>query len=582
MGVVGTVYLSGCNYQVGYDLISQSVENNTSYVKFWGILNVTNSYVSWSSGKATVWGASANLNTRYNKGSYLVVQQYVTLYHNADGTYSHSLGGTLSTTYVSGTAQGTFSLPTIPRASQPSCITWPNTTSNVGAIGGDPFLIHMNRKSTAFTHTVRYSWYNKSGTIATNVTDNCQWAIPADFAEDIPDRSTSWGQIFVDTYNGSTFIGTKSVVFYCNVVNSNPTFNCAYLDTNSTSVAITQNNQQLIQNISTLRVNITDAEALNYATLSSAKVTINGVDYEATLSGSSVSIDVGTLNIAQNIDASVTVIDSRNLSTTKTLNLQILEWQQPNAIITLNRQSNYYSETDIKVDANYSSLDNKNTITIQVRYKKTSDSSYGAYQTLQDNVTSVLTLDNLYQWDVQVKLTDRTNAVTTYNLSIDKGMPIFYIDRLKNSLGLECFPENNNSLEINGDIFITDKYDSNKYKIYNNYEYSTTKETIVGVWVDSKPIYKKTFYVSSLPNNNWVNKAHNISNIDMIIDIQGIMRTPSNGTTVPINFSGTSALYGAGNALCVRADRTNIVIGDTTNWSSNEAYIHLFYTKTTD
>ena len=450
MGSVARVYLSGCNYEIGYDLISQSTENNTSYVKFWGILHVTNSYVAWSRGTANVWGSNTTLSTRYNKGDYEVTNQYVTLYHNSDGSYSHSLGGTLSTSYTSGTAQGTFSLPTIARASQPSCITWPNTTSNVGAIGGDPFYIHMNRKSTAFTHTVRYEWYNKSGTIATDVTDNCQWSIPADFSEDIPNAATGSGTIYVDTYNGSTLIGTKSVVFYCNVVNSNPTFDCAYLDTNSTAVAITQNNQQLIQNISTLRVNITNARALNYASLSSAKVTINGVDYDATLSGSSVSIDVGTLNIAQNIDAVVTVIDSRNLTTSKTLNLQILEWQQPNAIITLNRQSNFYSETDINVDANYSSLDNKNTITIQVRYKKASDSTYGAYETLQDNVTAVITLDNLYQWDVQVKLTDRTGASTTYNLSVDRGMPIFYIDRLKRSIGIDCFPTQETSLEILG------------------------------------------------------------------------------------------------------------------------------------
>ena len=172
MGSVARVYLSGCNYEIGYDLISQSTANNTSYVKFWGILHVTNSYVSWSRGTANVWGSNTTLNTYYSKGDYEVTNQYVTLYHNSDGSYSHSLGGTLSTSYTSGTAQGTFSLPTIARASQPSCITWPNTTSNVGAIGGDPFTIHMNRKSTAFTHTVRYEWYNKSGTIATDVTES--------------------------------------------------------------------------------------------------------------------------------------------------------------------------------------------------------------------------------------------------------------------------------------------------------------------------------------------------------------------------------------------------------------------------
>lgn len=153
---------------------------------------------------------------------------------------------------------------------------------------------------------------------------------------------------------------------------------------------------------------------------------------------------------------------------------------------------------------------------------------------------------------------------------------------------------NNNSLLGSGNINFGDalpigtevEYDGSTIpngweQVDDIHEYSTAEHK-VGTWINGKPIYSKTFYIASLPNNNWTNVAHNIANIDMIIDIKGIMRTPSNGVTVPLNFAGTSALYGSGNALCVRADATNIVIGDSTNWSANEAYIHLEYTKTTD
>ena len=190
-------------------------------------------------------------------------------------------------------------------------------------------------------------------------------------------------------------------------------------------------------------------DAKKGASLSSAKITIDGTTYTGTISGSICSINVGTLNLASNTTASIVVTDSRGFSTTHQLPITILDWQLPNAIITLERQSNYYSETDIKVDANYSSLDNKNQITIKARSKKTNESTYGAYTTLQDNVTSVLTLDNLYSWDVQVLVEDLIGS-TTYNLSIGIGLPIFYIDRLKRSVGVECFPQDNNSLEING------------------------------------------------------------------------------------------------------------------------------------
>lgn len=110
---------------------------------------------------------------------------------------------------------GTWELDNIARASQPSCITWPNTTDDVGNMG-NTITIHMNKKAN-FTHTVRYSWHTKTGTIATNVVNNCNWKIPTSFAEDIPTAMSGWGTIYVDTYNGSTKIGTKSVKFTVHV-----------------------------------------------------------------------------------------------------------------------------------------------------------------------------------------------------------------------------------------------------------------------------------------------------------------------------------------------------------------------------
>lgn len=115
---------------------------------------------------------------------------------------------------------GTWELDNIPRASQPSCITWPSTTDDVGNIG-DTIAIHMNRASGSFTHTVSYGWHNKTGTIATNVTNYCMWKIPTDFAENIPTTTSGWGTIYVDTYNGSTKIGTKSVKFTVHVPSYN-------------------------------------------------------------------------------------------------------------------------------------------------------------------------------------------------------------------------------------------------------------------------------------------------------------------------------------------------------------------------
>ena len=89
-------------------------------------------------------------------------------------------------------------------------------------------------------------------------------------------------------------------------------------------------------------------------------------------------------------------------------------------------------------------------MTIQYRYKKTSDTSYSSYITLTDNQQATFNADNNYDWDVQVRIQDRFGT-TTYNLTLPKGTPIIYFDRIKSSTGINCFPVNDESLEVKGE-----------------------------------------------------------------------------------------------------------------------------------
>jgi len=223
----------------------------------------------------------------------------------------------------------------------------------------------------------------------------------------------------------------------------------SYADTNTTCTAITGNNQLIIRNQSTVLFTASSLTGNKSATISSCKVTVNANNYTMTLSGSTATVSNVVIDSATDVTATFTVTDSRGLTASKNLNVTMLDWILPTAIITLQRQHNFYSESDITVNAEYSSLDNKNTITIKCRYKKVTDSSYGSYVTLQDDVTSVLTLDNNYEWDVQVLVTDKFGS-TTYNLTLSRGMPIIYFDRLLSSTGFNCFPQDEKSVEVNG------------------------------------------------------------------------------------------------------------------------------------
>ena len=230
-----------------------------------------------------------------------------------------------------------------------------------------------------------------------------------------------------------------------------------YADVNSTSTAITQNNQHIVQTHSTVQYTATGVAGNMSATISSVKVTVNNQTYTLSASGSNYVGGNASIDSGQNVTAICTVTDSRGYTATSSVTVQMYAWAIPSAIITMERHSNYYSETDITVDASYSSVDNKNTITIQYRTKKVSSSTWGSYATLSDDVLTTFTADNEYQWNVQVKLTDAFGGTITYNLLLARGMPLIYFDRIRNSVGINCFPQADETLYLNG-------YDMGRYE----------------------------------------------------------------------------------------------------------------------
>ena len=225
----------------------------------------------------------------------------------------------------------------------------------------------------------------------------------------------------------------------------------SYRDINPTSVAITQNDQHIVRNQSQVEYTATGVTGQKGATIQSCSVSVDGTSYNLTLSGDTASGGNATINSAREILVSFLVTDSRGLTSRKTRLMPILNWQPPTAIITLKRQSNFYTETDLKVNADYSSIGGHNTITITYRARKSGEGQYTVSGAVQDNVQSVIQLDNAYDWYVEVTLTDALGGTKTYTgLKVPKGIPILFIDRKKYSIGINCFPAGTNSFELNG------------------------------------------------------------------------------------------------------------------------------------
>lgn len=106
--------------------------------------------------------------------------------------------------------------------------------------------------------------------------------------------------------------------------------------------------------------------------------------------------------------------------------------------------------------------------------------------------------------------------------------------------------------------------------------YSTT-ERKVGQWIDGKPIYQKTVSCGALPNATTKTVAHNISNVNYIIDYHGISMNPTSHISIILPYPGENQ------DITVYVDRTNINIVDKTDNSRyTTTYVTLQYTKTTD
>ena len=562
-GTFKTTTYDGACLQFDWSLKSQSTVNNQSVIS-WTLKGAGIKSGYWYMAgpfKCTVNGTvvyQSNTRIKLYTGT-VVASGELAIGHDTNGSKSFSAYAecAIYVTSVNCKGSGSWSLPDIGRASQPSLNTWPNNSPDFNI--GDTIVVHMNRKSTVFTHTVVLKLGSYSYTIGTGVTDNISLdtdKIASSLYAQMPNSNAMTGEIAVTTYSGSTVIGTSSCAIIAHVVNSNPTFDASYEDSNSATVAITENNQYIIRNNSTLKISVSNAKALNSATLKSITAVVNGNAYTGTLSGSTGTINVGVVNVSHDTEVTVKIVDSRGNAGQKNITVLVYDWTLPSAIIKLNRKNNFYSESILNVNANYASIGGKNEVTIKYRTKKVANSTFSTYTTIQNNADTNFTADNEYEWNVQVNVADKLGN-TTYNLILPKGIPVVYVDIKKNSFGVNCFPKHDKSLEINGVCF-------SGQVLYNSA--SGTAGTVTLSDSAENYTYLEIFYRSSgdnacgsvkvfSPNGKLVHLGtiHYIADYDYakfaLVNISGSMITFSQNYQITLKNNGSE--YSAENAIFI-------------------------------
>lgn len=489
-GSFNTSSYEGRYLQFSWKETSQNVATNTTSIS-WTLKGAGTGQVSWYNAgnfKVVIAGetvfSSSNRIKLYNGTS--VASGTFTFQHNADGTksFTASAEAGIYTVAVNCSGSESFTLDTIARASQPSCITYPNHTQNVGYFG-DTISIHMNRKSSAFTHTVRYAFGSLSGTCidadtgkaATAVGTGFRWKIPESFMDLLPTATSGSGTIYVDTYNGTTKVGTKYCGFTATVPASvKPTCSIQVLD--ATNIQKTYGN--LVRGLSKLKVNTTYATASG-SPIRALNVTANGVKY------TEASITTGFISKAGTTTVTATVTDKRGrTSAPATASFSVLDYSAPvvskmtavrcNEDGTVNKRGAFIKVT---FSASITSLNSKNNALYYVLYKKSSEESYtkvslneltGEYSAT--NYEYILPAGTGSSYDISVQAVDRHNTATRSTktptaVSIFSWRGFRTANGVEDGMGIGKVPEKPNTLQVGWDA----EFDKSVALIGNQYSF---------------------------------------------------------------------------------------------------------------
>lgn len=302
-----------------------------------------------------------------------------------------------------------------------------------------PFQISWSPYTSGYTYTVTYSFVNHEAqhqVVQRTPSNNAQCTVRSDvFAAAIPNSISGTLKIYVESYNSSgTQVGTTSAEFSLSIPTSNrlPTCTNGWASASYTAVA-----SNCVAGYSDIQVAVnTDLITFNYgATLKQVNINCNSY---SVITKTSDTFNCGKAIAGNNI-VTVTVYDSRGLSTTYTKTVVAKSYTPPSfsslAIIRCDSTGaessagTYYAVTP---SVAYTSYDGNNSLTIKTRWQ-VFGGSYSSYTNINNNVKSaaqgggniattssylieVVAIDSVGQSSTQTRTLTNTSVAATLNL----------------------------------------------------------------------------------------------------------------------------------------------------------------------
>lgn len=327
---------------------------------------------------------------------------------------------------------------------------------------GSPLTISITRYSTAFTHTLKYTFVNASGTIITKTSaTSVSWTPDMSLCGQIPSALQAACTITCETYDGAVLVGSSTYSMNIAVPRN------VQLEPQAGSVVVSPYNvgtraesiAAFVQNYSKAEASINTAKistANSYgATPKSYRFSFEGVSIEAAPYRTGLLTTAGTKKIT------CYITDTRDRTTSIDVEFTVHAYSAPklsdisifrcNSAGAANDEGTYISA---KGSFTFSSLGGNNSATLSVRYGKNGETP-GAYTNMTNGQALIIGGGNVRidsSYVVEILLIDRLGQGVHYTDYIDTASVFFQANEGGTAAGFGKPPERDNVLDIAWDL----------------------------------------------------------------------------------------------------------------------------------
>ncbi|MCY7173681.1 DUF859 family phage minor structural protein [Streptococcus gallolyticus] len=461
-------YGSHMKFEVLMGTVSQSIDNNTSVIRVWCNL--------YTDGYASMYGVTAPLTIQVNGGEAIenvavnintnskvtLWQKEYTIGHDPNGkkTTNIYLKLDLNTGGYGSAAYGwNPDLPIIPRAS---------TLSDITGTLGSAMTINISRKDSNFTHNLKYEFGKLSGSIATGVGTSCTWTPPLSLATAMPNKTSDWGQIVLETYKESEKVGQTNCILTLNVPSTmKPTFTGITLsDNNTTTQNLIPSGTTFVEILSLIKVTFNGASGIQGSTIKGYKAELVNNNQTVTSNGGAF----GIIRKTGELTVRASVQDSRGIwSNTKDTKITLIEYFSPLNNFKVERSGSARTTLTVTRTAKIAPLTvggkqlNKMTITFKTRpvggttWTTNNGAASGTFTTISELLNSSANLAGTFagtqSWEVYGEVEDLFDK-TAFSAIVSTDSVL--VSKTKNGLGVGKIRERG-MLDVGGDIYANNK-----------------------------------------------------------------------------------------------------------------------------